>query len=73
MLMLAVCTTAISETVTVWSGTKSGNLDFAVDDDNWTALMGTASGQGNLSAGDKINIYYENAVEGDKLWIQNSS
>ena len=73
MLMLAVCTTAISETVTVWSGTQSGNLDFAVNDDNWTALMGTASGQGNLSAGDKINIYYENAVEGDKLWIQNSS
>lgn len=71
LLLIAVMTVS-AEVITVWEGTMAGNLTFFSGEDNYNALMGNGAGQGNLSAGDKIDIYYTGAVDGDKLWLQDS-
>ena len=71
LLLIAVMTVS-AEVITVWKGTMAGDLTFFSGGDNYNALMGNGAGQGNLSAGDKIDIYYTGAIDGDKLWLQDS-
>lgn len=60
-----------AETITVWEGSMDGNLNFFSGEANYDNLMGNGTGQGNLSAGDKLEISYSGAIEGSKLWLQN--
>lgn len=71
LLLMAVLKVS-AEVITVWEGTQAGNLTFFSGEDTYNALMGNGAGQANLSAGDKIDIYYTGAVEGSKLWLQDN-
>lgn len=71
LLLIAVLKVS-AEVITVWEGTQAGNLTFFSGEDTYNALMGNGAGQANLSAGDKIDIYYTGAVEGSKLWLQDN-
>lgn len=71
LLLMAVLKVP-AEVITVWEGTQAGNLTFFSGEDTYNALMGNGAGQANLSAGDKIDIYYTGAVEGSKLWLQDN-
>lgn len=69
LLLIAVLNVS-AEVITVWEGTKAGNLTFFSGEDTYNTLMGNGANQANLSAGDKMDIYYTGAVEGSKLWLQ---
>ncbi len=71
-LLLMAVMNASAEVITVWEGNQAGNLTFFSGEDTYNALMGDGAGQANLSAGDKIDIYYTGAVEGSKLWLQDN-
>lgn len=71
LLLMAVMNVS-AEVITVWEGSQAGNLTFFSGEDNYNSLMGNASGQANLSAGDRMDIYYTGAVEGSKLWLQDN-
>lgn len=71
LLLMAVLKVS-AEVITVWEGNQAGNLTFFSGEDTYNALMGNGAGQANLSAGDKIDIYYTGAVEGSKLWLQDN-
>lgn len=71
LLLIAVLKVS-AEVITVREGTQAGNLTFFSGEDTYNALMGNGAGQANLSAGDKIDIYYTGAVEGSKLWLQDN-
>lgn len=71
-LLLMAVMNASAEVITVWEGNQAGNLTFFSGEDTYNALMGDGAGQANLSAGDKIDIYYAGAVEGSKLWLQDN-
>ena len=71
LLLIAVLKVS-AEVITVWEGTKAGNLTFFSGEDTYNTLMGNGTNQANLSAGDKIDIYYTGAVEGSKLWLQDN-
>ena len=71
LLLIAVLNVS-AEVITVWEGTKAGNLTFFSGEDTYNTLMGNGANQANLSAGDKIYIYYTGAVEGSKLWLQDN-
>lgn len=71
LLLIAVLKVS-AEVITVWEGTQAGNLTFFNGEDTYNTLMGNGTNQANLSAGDKIDIYYTGAVEGSKLWLQDN-
>lgn len=56
--------------ITIWEGTSTESIYIAPGSDLGNKLFGDASGQANLSAGDKVKFYYTGAEEGTEIWIQ---
>lgn len=70
LLLLSTVMDMTAETITVWEGSSNQDITFFSGSENYNALIGSSQGQANLSAGDKIEIYYTNAGENNKLWLQ---
>jgi len=56
--------------ITVWEGNQSESIYLTPGSDLYNKMIGDASGQANLTAGDKIKFYYTNAEEGTEIWLQ---
>lgn len=72
LLLLSTVMDMTAETITVWEGSSNQDITFFSGSENYNALIGSSQGQANLSAGDKIEIYYTNAGENNKLWLQDN-